>query len=126
MYKGIAFLSQCLFRSVVTLYTSEQRQNAVIAYFLLAVGLPAERTFTHPHWSASLYCLRCDTPVRGLVKLKKSKKNREKLGLVRPQTPTPPMQFLLFFGNIWKYENNTKKNTKNTTFQKKKINRVEA
>ena len=55
--------------------------------------------------------------LRGIVKLKKNPKIREKLGLVRIHPPSP---LSIFFLNILKHENNTQKTRKNTTFPKKK------
>ena len=76
----------------------------------------------HRYSSSSNYHIIAPPPThikkknRVLVKLKNAK-IREKLGLVRHQTPTR-FQFFYFFGNIWKHENNIKKTT--TKFQKNK------
>ena len=54
------------------------------------------------------------TSLRGFVKLKNFQKSEKNSDWSDPTQP-PPYPFFYFFGNTWKYENNTK----NTKFPKK-------
>ena len=56
-------------------------------------------------------------PSRGIVQLKKSKNLRKTRIIQTP--PTHPLSNFLFFSNVWKHENNTKKQKKKNISKKK-------